>query len=84
GGCITIDDGGPAPTFLPIFANGEQKEHNLAWRGAINYKVNHDILLYASVSRGFKAGTFPVIVNLFNSVIQPVKQEKLTSYEAGA
>ncbi|AMK26595.1 TonB-dependent receptor (plasmid) [Sphingobium sp. TKS] len=84
GGCITIDDGGTAPTFLPIFADGQQKEHNVAWRGAINYKVTDDVLLYGSVSRGFKAGTFPVIVNLFNSVIQPVKQEKLTSYEAGA
>lgn len=86
GGCITIDDGGgsAAPTFLPIFADGEQKEHNVAWRGAVNYKVTPDVLLYASVSRGFKAGTFPVIVNLFNSVIKPVKQEKLTSYEAGA
>lgn len=83
-GCITIDDGGSAPTFLPIYADGVQKEHNVAWRGAINYKATKDILLYASASRGFKAGTFPVIVNLFNSVIQPVMQEKLTSYEAGA
>lgn len=84
GGCITIDDGGPAPTFLPVFADRQQNETNVAWRGAINYKVNRDILLYGSVSRGFKAGTFPVIINLFDSVIQPVKQEKLTSYEAGA
>lgn len=83
GGCITIDDGGPAPTFLPIFADGQQKEHNVAWRGAVNYKVTDDVLVYGSVSRGFKAGTFPVIVNLFNSVIQPVRQERLTSFEGG-
>lgn len=84
GGCITIDDGGSAPTFLPKFADRQQNETNVAWRGAINYKVNRDVLLYASASRGFKAGTFPVIINLFDSVIQPVKQEKLTSYEVGA
>lgn len=86
GGCITIDDGGfgAAPTFLPIYANGQQKEHNIAWRGALNYKLTKGVLLYGSVSRGFKAGTFPVIVNLFNSVIKPVKQEELTSYEVGA
>lgn len=83
GGCITIDDSGPNPTFLPVFADQEQKEDNVAWRGAINYKPNRDILLYASVSRGYKAGTFPVIVNLFDSAIQPVKQEELTSYEIG-
>lgn len=84
GGCITIDDGGPAPTFLPVYANRQQKEHNVAWRTALNYKPNRDTLLYASVSRGFKAGTFPVIINLFDSVIKPVKQEQLTSYELGA
>lgn len=84
GGCITIDDGGPAPTFLPVSVDRAQKQSNVAWRGALNYKPNSDTLLYASVSRGYKAGTFPVIINLFDSVIQPVKQEKLTSYEVGA
>ncbi|WP_439568913.1 TonB-dependent receptor [Sphingopyxis sp.] len=83
GGCITIDDSGPNPTFLPVFADQTQKENNLAWRGAVNYKPSDDVLLYASVSRGFKAGTYPVIVNLFDSAIQPVGQEKLTSYEVG-
>lgn len=83
GGCITIDDNGPNPTYLPIAADKEQKEDNFAWRGAINYKPSRDVLLYGSVSRGYKAGTFPVIVNLFDSAIQPVKQEELTAYEVG-
>ncbi len=84
GGCITINDTPPTPTFLPVFADREQKEDNVSWRGALNFKPNDNTLLYASVSRGYKAGTFPVIINLFDSVIQPVKQEKLTSYEVGA
>lgn len=84
GGCITIDDSGPNPTFLPVAADRTQKEDNIAWRGAVNYKLTDDLLLYASASRGFKAGTFPVIINLFDSAIQPVRQEKLTAYEGGA
>ena len=83
GGCITIDDSGANPTYLPIFADKVQKEDNIAWRGAINYQPSDDVTLYASVGRGYKAGTFPVIVNLFDSAIFPVRQEELTSYEAG-
>lgn len=84
GGCITIDDGPPNFSFLPVFANQTQKEDNVAWRGVVSYEPSDQVLLYGSVSRGYKAGTFPVIVNLFNSVIQPVTQEELTSFEAGA
>lgn len=84
GGCITIDDGPPNFSFLPVFADQTQKEDNVAWRGVVSYEPTDDVLLYGSVSRGYKAGTYPVIVNLFNSVIQPVTQEELTSYEVGA
>ena len=84
GGCITIDDGPPNFSFLPVFADQTQKEDNVAWRGVVSYEPSDQVHLYGSVSRGYKAGTFPVIVNLFNSVIQPVTQEELTSYEAGA
>ena len=84
GGCITIDDGPPNFSFLPVFADQTQKEDNIAWRGVISYEPSDQVLLYGSVSRGYKAGTYPVIINLFNSVIQPVTQEELTSYEAGA
>src|SRR3546814_107081 len=42
-----------------------------------------DTLVYASLSRGYKAGTFPVVgaslINQFN----PVTQESVLSYEAG-
>lgn len=83
GGCITIDDGGSNPTFLPVAADKTQKQDNIAWRGALNYQPTRDILVYGSVSRGYKAGTFPVIINLFDSAVQPVSQEELTAYEVG-
>ncbi len=83
GGCITIDDGPPDPSFLPVFADRQQNEDNVAWRGVLSYEPTDAVLLYGSASRGFKAGTFPVIVHLFDSVIQSVVQEQLTSYEVG-
>ena len=84
GGCITINDNGPNPSYLPVVADKQQKEDNISWRGALNYKLSPDAMIYGSVSRGYKAGTFPVIVNLFDSAIQPVRQEELTAYELGA
>src|SRR3546814_19383022 len=32
-------------------------ENNVAWRAALDWSPNDDTLLYASVSRGYKAGT---------------------------
>ena len=58
-------------------------EDNVAWRAALNWSPNDDTLLYASVSRGYKAGTTPI--NAANLARQnaPVTQEKLTAYEVG-
>jgi iron complex outermembrane recepter protein len=84
GGCITINDTGSNPDFLPIVSSYEQDQHNVSWRGGLNYKPTTDSLLYVLVSRGFKAGTFPVIFSFAQSGITPVSQEQLTSYEIGA
>lgn len=60
------------------------KEHSVSWRGGLNWQPGEDILLYANVSRGFKSGDIPAITALVESQLQPVKQEKVTAYEAGA
>jgi outer membrane receptor protein involved in Fe transport len=83
GGCVTLDNLGPVPTYLPSFTNIAQKQHNLAWRGSLNYKPSRDVLLYGSVSRGFKSGIFPVQVTIVQAGINPVSQEELTAYEVG-
>jgi outer membrane receptor protein involved in Fe transport len=87
GGCLTIDNvpatpGGTAD-FLPVFSNLQQTQDNLSWRGGLNYKLTPDDLLYALVSRGYKAGVFPVGNILLQSEIHNVSQERLTSYEMG-
>jgi iron complex outermembrane recepter protein len=87
GGCVTLDDRPTLPgglsTWLPYDPRLSQDEHNVSWRGGLNFKPAPDTLLYALVSRGFKAGGFPAGLTTFASEIQPVKQEELTSYEIG-
>jgi outer membrane receptor protein involved in Fe transport len=83
GGCITINNTGASPDYLPIRANVSQNQSNVAWRGGVNYKPVKSTLLYGLVSRGYKSGIFPVQNTIVDTQIQPVKQEQLTDYEAG-
>ena len=83
GGCITLDDTGATPTYLPLNLNNVQNEHNVSWRSGLNYQPDPNTLLYAIVSRGFKAGVWLVNDLILNSAAVPVKQEELTAYEAG-
>jgi iron complex outermembrane recepter protein len=87
GECLTINNvpGTPGGTadFLPVSANLQQTQDNLSWRGGLNYKLTPDDLLYVLVSRGYKAGVFPVGNILLESEIHNVSQEELTSYEMG-
>jgi len=81
GGCITLAFDGTA--FTAPFPVQKFKEDNVSWRVGVNFKPNPDTLLYALVSRGYKAGNYPVINATARSQFEPVRQEKLTSYEAG-
>jgi iron complex outermembrane recepter protein len=87
GGCMTLDDRptlpGGLPSWLPFEASLSQDEHNVSWRGGLNYKPARDTLIYALVSRGYKAGGVPTGEFVFASEYQLVKQEQLTSYELG-
>jgi outer membrane receptor protein involved in Fe transport len=84
GGCITLDDTGAVPTYAPVNLDQRQNEHNLSWRAGINFKPDPNTLLYALVSRGYKAGVWLVNDLILKSAAVPVKQEKLTAYEGGA
>lgn len=58
-------------------------EDNFAGRFALNFEPNRDILLYASVSRGYKSGAFPVVAANVETQLDPAKQEQVTAYEVG-
>ena len=84
GGCATVNNAGADPDFLPSDAHLNQKQHNVSWRGGVNFKPTPDSLIYVTVSRGFKSGVFPTVITLLQSATNnPVSQEELTSYELG-
>lgn len=58
-------------------------ESNLAWRVALDWTPKADALVYASVSRGAKAGTTPINPANLAQQNAPVRQEQLTDYEIG-
>lgn len=78
GDCTTLDENfNPAPSF------GRLREDNVSWRVGLNYKTPGATLLYANVSRGYKAGSIPAFsASTFTSNL-PVKQESLLAYEVG-
>lgn len=89
GNCITMEplllsDGSANPdAFLLADPNKRLNEDNLSWRVNVDYKPARDMLLYASVSRGYKAGIFPVVSAVTTDSLRPVLQEELTAYEVG-
>ena len=78
GGCVTL-----GPTFEPFEQNDSFKEDSVSWRFNANYKVDPDILFYATVSRGYKGGNYPVPAASSFVQLAAVQQEKLTAYEGG-
>jgi len=86
GTCITFIDprGDPAKIATPGLIIDELAENNVSWRAALNYKIDRDRLIYASISRGFKSGLFPNVAATSYVQYGAVAQERLTSYEAGA
>lgn len=59
-------------------------QNNVAWKIGVNFKPSGSGgLLYATVSRGYKAGGFPLVAAPFTTQLEPVTQESLTAYEAG-
>lgn len=79
--CLNLD----ATTFQMIQTpfHDHLNQHNVSWRGGINYKPTRDILLYALVSRGYKSGSFPTVPASTTAQFAPVTQESVTAYEAG-
>jgi outer membrane receptor protein involved in Fe transport len=79
GQCVTFDN--RTNTFGIV--TSRLNEDNISWRTGLDWKATSDVLLYTTVSRGYKSGTTPL--NASNSAQQnaPVTQEKLTAFEIG-
>ena len=79
-GCATLNDA----TFAPEKTFKRLKEDNVAWRASVNFKPDNDSLLYASVTKGYKAGNFATAPGVLASEFDPIPQESILSYEIGA
>ena len=80
GACATLDD---ATLTNAGLVSDKLDQHNLSWRAGINYKPSRDVLIYANVTKGYKAGSFSPLPAVFASQLAPVTQESVLAYEAG-
>lgn len=80
GECFTLDP----VTLSPVgpFRNSLD-EDNVSWRAGATYATAGGGLLYANVSRGYKAGAIATIGATTTSQYAPVVQERLDAYEVG-
>lgn len=64
-------------------ASGNISEDNISWRVGLDYTPRERMLIYANISRGYKAGGYSNLPGSSEDQYRPVKQEELTAYEIG-
>lgn len=78
GGCITLLPNGTSGLY-----RSSLNEDNVSWRVSLDYKASPDVLLYANVTKGYKAGSFGSLPAVSYLQYKPVNQESVLAYEAG-
>lgn len=67
----------------PGRVNQNRKTGQLTGRAIVDYKVTDKVLVYASYSRGYRAGTYNGLAYQDISQVYFVEPEKVNAYEAG-
>ena len=81
GDCYVLD---PANGLMPVDdVHSDLNQDSVSWRTGLNWTARSGLLLYANVSKGFKAGAVPVLAASTVDQFKPVPQESLLAYEAG-
>ena len=81
GDCVVLD---PANGLQPVDnVHNALNEDSVSWRTGINWAPRTGVLLYANVSKGYKAGAVPVLAASTVTQFTPVLQESVLAYEAG-
>lgn len=73
---------GPGPVPIPLFEDSLSASEPTGKIG-IDYTPNEDLLLYASVSRGFKGPGFPATISFSAEQSAPFETETLNAFEVG-
>ena len=79
-GCVTLND----ITLKPERTVRQLNEDNVSWRAGLNWKPTDDSLLYVNAVKGYKAGAFETAPGVLASEFDPISQESVMSFEAGA
>lgn len=79
--CITLDP----KTFFSIRQGniGTLDQSNVSWRGGVDYKPMSNLLTYFNVTKGYKAGGFPMLSASTSIQYVPVQQESVLDLEGG-
>ena len=81
GDCYVLD---PANGLQPVDdVHSTLNQDSVSWRTGLNWTARPGLLLYANVSKGFKAGAVPVLAASTVDQFKPVPQESLLAYEVG-
>lgn len=78
GACFTLDE-----TNTPVEVAQTFKQNNWSWRGGLDWKPADGTLIYVSASKGYKAGSYPLLPASVTNQFTPVSQESVMAYEAG-
>jgi outer membrane receptor protein involved in Fe transport len=78
GDCVTFNT-----AMDPGLQHHSLNESNVSWRVGADWHPMDKTLVYATVSKGFKAGGFPTLPGTGAIQFTPVTQESLLAYELG-
>lgn len=78
GDCITL-----ITTTTGGLVRSRLDQNNLSWRAGVRFEPSRELMLYANITRGFKAGSYPTVTATRAGQLEPVVQERVTAYEAG-
>jgi len=78
GECASLD-----ATFTPGLYTETLSESNVSGRIGLDWTATPELLVYGNLSRGFKAGGFPVVVSNLHSQQESVKSEEVLAFELG-
>jgi iron complex outermembrane receptor protein len=84
-GCGTFDDiiGSPTAGQFAVFTREISADEPM-WKAGLNWRPTDGVMLYGSISQGFKSGGFNGANSNTTTQLIPYELEKLLAYEIGA
>lgn len=78
---ITIT--GPAAQASLLEDGGKRSDENVTFKTGVEYKPHDDLLLYGSISTGFRSGGYSIAFAASQDELTSLEPEEITAYEVG-